>query len=77
MNTSFTGNGIVPSISSSAGQLYSEYWILRGASELDTDFGDTNDSGDFTRGISAGGITLGGLYSFHSVPIRGGRLKQN
>jgi len=45
-------------------QLDSEAFLVRGLSDGDLGFGDTEDSGDFARGASAGGESTGGIYAF-------------
>lgn len=46
------------------GQLDSDAWIINGLSEGNSLFSDNNISGDYARGISIGGETLGGIYAF-------------
>ncbi|HJL20558.1 MAG TPA: MYXO-CTERM sorting domain-containing protein [Sandaracinaceae bacterium LLY-WYZ-13_1] len=58
----FDGTGFAPS--PAAGQLDSDTWRVLGASDGDGTFGGTHDSGDFSRGSSAGGETTGGVYAF-------------
>ncbi len=58
----FTGSGF--SDSPAAGQLDSGNWIVTGLSDGDFDYATTADSGDYARGVSTGGITNGGVYSF-------------
>lgn len=48
------------------GQLNSNSWRVVGMSDGLLDFGGTQTSGDFTRGISQGGVTSGGIYSFET-----------
>jgi hypothetical protein len=61
-NGQFDGSGFNPSPSS--GQLDSDAWATTGMSDGDSDFGDTETSGDFARGNSSGGVGTGGFYSF-------------
>ncbi|MEM1333937.1 MAG: lamin tail domain-containing protein, partial [Actinomycetota bacterium] len=58
----FQGFGFAPS--PTGGQLDSDLWRVTGFSDGNAAFGDTNDSGDFARGSSAGGISQGGIYAF-------------
>ncbi|WP_299098977.1 T9SS type A sorting domain-containing protein [uncultured Winogradskyella sp.] len=58
----FSGNGI--SASPAAGELNSSAWATTGMSEGDSNFGDTETSGDFSRGNTSGGVTSGGFYAF-------------
>ena len=59
---SFTGSGFAPS--PSVGQLDSHNWVVTGASDNVMDFEDTRTSGDFARGSSTGGVSVGGIYAF-------------
>ncbi|MES3630248.1 MAG: lamin tail domain-containing protein [Longimonas sp.] len=45
-------------------QLDSQAFIVRGLSDGDLAFGDTQTTGDFARGTSTGGVTTGGIYAF-------------
>ncbi len=65
--TGYTGAGLAPS--PSAGQLDSDSWSVTGMSEGNSGFGDTNESGDFARGNTSGGVGTGGLYSLSSGAI--------
>ena len=47
-----------------SGQLDSDGLIVTGCSDGDMNFGDEKIEGDFTRGISTGGKTTGGIYAF-------------
>ncbi|WP_340155956.1 T9SS type A sorting domain-containing protein [uncultured Winogradskyella sp.] len=58
----FNGSGIVPS--PSAGQLNSNAWATTGMSDGNTDFGDSDTSGDYARGSDSGGVNSGGFYAF-------------
>lgn len=58
----FDGSGFAPE--PTAGQLDSDNWIVTGLSDGDLDFGMTGTSGDYARGVSAGGVTTGGIYAF-------------
>lgn len=58
----FNASGL--SASPGNGQLNSNAWSFLGFSDGDTDFGETHNSGDFSRGTSSGGISTGGLYAF-------------
>ena len=46
------------------GQVNSNAWATTGMSDGDSDFGDTNESGDFARGHIEGDVEEGGFYSF-------------
>ncbi len=59
---SYTGAGVVAS--PAADQLNSITWEIIGFSDGDNLFGASANTGDYARGISAGGVTTGGLYSF-------------
>ncbi len=63
---SYTGNGFSPS--PVAGQLNSDYWAVRGASDGNLDFGGTTptsgNNSDFARGTSAGSTGTPGLFAF-------------
>jgi hypothetical protein len=58
----FTGAGFAPS--PGAGQLDSDIIIVNGLSDGDITYGETGDSGDFSRGENDGGTSTGGVYSF-------------
>ena len=62
--TGFTGTGFAPT--PAAGQLDSDDWLVTGLSDGSMNFGDTKTTGDFARGISPGGVTTGGVYSFNT-----------
>jgi len=59
---SYTGAGVVAA--PAADQLNSITWEIIGFSDGDNSFGASANTGDYARGISAGGVTTGGLYSF-------------
>ncbi|MBN1994563.1 MAG: lamin tail domain-containing protein [Anaerolineae bacterium] len=59
---SFSGSGFAPT--PNIGQLDSDIWIVNGLSDGDILFGDIQTTGDFARGLSAGGVTTGGIYAF-------------
>ncbi len=64
---SFDGSGFAPNPTS--GQLDSDIWQVDGLSDDTTmDFGDTQTTGDFARGIDAddpdNGVSTGGVYAF-------------
>ncbi len=48
----------------SDGQLDSDGFIIQGCSDGDMIFGEEKVSSDFTRGVSEGGVTTGGIYAF-------------
>lgn len=58
----FTGDGFTPN--PAAGELNSEEWEVLGMSDGDLFFGETGTTGDYARGLSTGGVTTGGVYSF-------------
>ncbi len=58
----FTGSGFAPT--PTAGQLDSDIWKVLGLSDGDGNFGGTHDTGDFARGSSTGGVSIGGIYAF-------------
>ena len=60
--TGFTGSGFDPA--PAAGQLDSDYWVVRGVSDGDSDFGDSLNSGDYAEGTSFGGEADGGVWAF-------------
>ena len=67
----FRGAGFAPS--PAPGQLSSNDYDLLGLSdgqpvETASLFGDTQDAGDFARGVSAGGVEAGGVYAFETSP---------
>lgn len=61
-NGTFSGMGVNPN--PIIGQLDSDAWAFNGFSDGGLNFGSSGLSGDYLRGSSAGGITVGGLYSF-------------
>jgi hypothetical protein len=65
--TGYTGAGLAPGANTLAtGQIDSDNVRVGGFSDGDTDFGDTNTTGDFARGASTGGVTDAGLYAFNN-----------
>lgn len=60
----FDGSGI--NTSPSSGQLNSNTWRFIGFSDGDSDFGETHNSGDFSRGTSSGAVSTGGMYAFQT-----------
>lgn len=58
----YIGTGFAPT--PTAGQLDSDVWKVTGLSDGAGTFGGTHTTGDFARGISTGGVSAGGLYSF-------------
>ena len=58
----FLGGGFAPD--PAAGQLDSDFWRVTGLSDGDGAFGGTFTTGDFARGVSAGGETTGGIWGF-------------
>ena len=60
--TGFDGSGFAPT--PSAGQLDSDEWEVLGLEDGSASFGQSNTGGDFARGLSTGGVTSGGIYSF-------------
>lgn len=60
--TGFDGSGFAPT--PTAGQLNSNEWEVLGCSDGSALFGQSNTGGDFARGLSTGGVTSGGIYSF-------------
>jgi len=60
--STFQGSGFTPT--PAAGQLNSDDWAITGFSTGDLAFGGTATSGDYARGASAGGESLGGIYAF-------------
>lgn len=52
----------------SAGQLDSDTWLIAGFSSGDTQLGQSYSSGDYARGVHAGGTSAGGLYAFETSP---------
>ena len=48
------------------GQLNSNTWSINGLSDGDLDFSFLGTTGDYARGISGGGVTTGGVYSFNT-----------
>mgnify|MGYP001120387188 CR=1 FL=1 len=63
-NGPFDGSGFSPS--PVTGQLNSQAWETTGMSDGNSNFGDTETSGDFARGSSTGGETSGGFYAFET-----------
>lgn len=61
-NGAFQGTGFSPN--PVVGQLNSNAWSTTGMSEGSSGFGDTNTTGDFSRGVSEGEIVVGGFYAF-------------
>lgn len=61
-NGVFDGSGLTSSPAS--GNLDGDAWEIDGFSDGTHNFGDTNTSGDFSRGTSTGGVSSGGLYAF-------------
>lgn len=63
-NGQFNGSGFQSSPSS--GQLNSNAWAISGWSDGNLSFGDTKTtpSTDYTRGVSSGGVSTGGIYAF-------------
>ncbi|MEM9797746.1 MAG: ExeM/NucH family extracellular endonuclease [Pseudomonadota bacterium] len=57
----FRGLGLAPV--PAPGQLDSDIWSVTGFSAGDVAFGDTSAGTDFTRGVTAGGVSSGGLYA--------------
>jgi hypothetical protein len=66
---SFDGSGLSPGgdMSGDPGTLDSLHWQVLGASQGDSYFGDTLQSGDYARGLSSGNVRSGGIYAF-SLP---------
>jgi hypothetical protein len=62
----FTGAGFANY--PAAGQLDSDEWAVEGLSDGDLGFGDSQNTGDFARGIDSNGVTTGGIYSFEVEP---------
>jgi hypothetical protein len=60
----YTGAGFTPT--PAAGQLSSLEWQVLGMSDGNLLFGGTQTGGDFARGLSNGGVTTGGAYSFNN-----------
>ncbi len=60
-NGAFTGSGFAPNPTS--GQLNSGAWSLTGMSDGALAFNGTGTSGDYARGTSNGGVTIGGVYA--------------
>lgn len=63
-NGPFDGSGFSPS--PITGQLNSQAWETTGMSDGNSNFGDTETSGDFARGSSTGGVGTGGFYAFET-----------
>lgn len=61
---SFQAAGFTPS--PAAGQLDSNIYKVTGFNDGDSDYGDTNTSGDLARGSSVGGVSTGGIYAFET-----------
>ncbi|MEQ8584283.1 MAG: lamin tail domain-containing protein [Marinoscillum sp.] len=62
------GIGLV-SLPVTLGQLDSRAWAIFGMSDGDVNFNGTGVLGDFTGGISQGGVLLSGLYAFNTGTI--------
>ncbi len=62
-NGVYNASGFSPTPSD--GQLDSDGIIIQGCSDGDMDFGEEKISSDFSRGVSQGGVTTGGLYAFN------------
>jgi len=58
----FDGSGLKSG--GGGGTLDSDEWKVLGASDGSMDFGDTQTSGDFARGLSSGGTSSGGFFAF-------------
>ncbi|HNE44984.1 MAG TPA: Calx-beta domain-containing protein [Chitinophagales bacterium] len=56
----YAGAGFQPG--GGAGTLNSDIWSAEGFTDGAVDFGETNLTGDFARGIGGAGITTGGIY---------------
>ncbi len=64
---SFLGDGFAPT--SASGLLNSNAWAISGFTDGAIAFGGTSAEGlDFDRGISSGNTTVGGIYSFETLP---------
>lgn len=63
--TGFTAAGFAPS--PGAGQLDSDEFAITGLSEGTLTFGGTQTAGDFARGLSAGGVSQGGVYAYNGA----------
>ena len=63
-NSQFTGNGFTSNPVS--GQINSRGWAVTGFSDGNLNFegSKTTSNTDFTRGISSGGVSTGGIYAF-------------
>lgn len=61
----FNGAGFDPI--PAPGQLDSDAWEISGFSDGDLPFGGSNNTGDYARGVSPGGVTTGGIYSFETA----------
>ena len=64
--TGFTGSGFDPA--PAAGQLDSDFWVVRGVSDGDSDFGDSLNTGDYAEGLSFGNEADGGVWAFDVGP---------
>ncbi len=58
----FVGEGL--QAEALTGQLDSDAWLINGCSDGDSQFSSPYLNGDFARGLSNGGESIGGLYSF-------------
>ncbi len=59
--TGFDGSGFDPA--PAAGQLDGDDWAITGLSDGTQNFGDSNISGDFAKGVTTGGVFSGGIYA--------------
>ena len=59
---SYDASGFAPT--PAAGELDSDEWAVIGLSDGDLNFGETQNTGDFARGIDPDGVTTGGIYAF-------------
>ena len=59
---SFNGSGFTSNPNS--GELDTDAWASTGWSDGAKDFGIANTTGDYARGVSSGGVSTGGIYSF-------------
>jgi hypothetical protein len=60
----YAGAGFQPG--GGSGTLNSDIWSAEGFTDGAVDFGGTNLTGDFARGIGGAGVTTGGIYSLPS-----------
>ncbi len=58
----FTGDGFAPM--PAAGQLDSDFWVVRGVSDGDSTFGGTFTMGDYAEGLATGAVSEGGVFAF-------------